>query len=203
MTEANPFFHLRRLIRVATLLVFLVSLDCLWSTGSSDLATKDLPALSPDRFISTPVRQLGETGLIFYPAGEKGERRMLESRVAQPGYLLVEYRPTWPEHAGFALLALFALCFFWFCFSIVSEEWTEQRSRYVVKGKLTTLAALYFTYAVAAWLGWVWMVAWPFWVMGFGVLGFGAILNKLPTTQKPEPTLKLSRYIVVSKDSQR
>ena len=203
MAEANPIFHLHRLVRVATLLVFLVNLDCLWIAGRSDLITRDLPDLSPDRFISTPVRQLSDTGLLFYPAGETGERRMLESRVSQPGYLLVEYRPTWPEYAGYTLLALFALCFFWFCFSVVSEEWTEQRSRYVVKGKLTTLAALYFTYAVAAWLGWVWMVAWPFWVMGMGFLGFGAILNKLPTTQKPKPELKLARYIVVSKDSRR
>ncbi len=172
MTEANPAFHVRRLVRVATLLVALVGLDCLWSAGRSDLTPRDLPALSPNRVISTPVRQLGDTDLILFPTGKAGERRLLEAKLERQRYLLIEYRPTWPEYIGFVLIGIFGLCCFWFCFSVVSEEWTEQRSRYVVKGKLTTLAALYFTYAVAAWLGWVWMVAWPFWVMGSCLLGF-------------------------------
>ncbi|MCA9781264.1 MAG: hypothetical protein KC800_31305 [Candidatus Eremiobacteraeota bacterium] len=181
--ECRAGVHSRRLLLVVTLLAFLVAMDTLLLAGRTEFATSELPELSPGRLIGTPVRRLGNTGIILSPKGSESEERMLVKQLSGRHLLIVKYEPTWPEYAGWALVGAFGLTFFWLCFSMVSEEWTKERSNYIVKGKLTTLAALYFTYAVAAWLGWVWMRAWPFWLMGFAILGFGQVVHKLPTLE--------------------
>lgn len=181
--ESLVAVHSRRLLLVITLLIFLAAMDSLLLSGRTDLVAEEQPKLAPGRVIGTPVREVGQTGIILFPKGNESERRILEKQLSGGSYLLVEYQPTWPEYAGWALAGAFGLTFFWFCFSVVSEEWTKERSNYIVKGKLTTLAALYFTYAVAAWLGWVWMRAWPFWLMGFTILGFGQVVHRLPTLE--------------------
>lgn len=189
--------HFRRLLWLSSVLVFLIAMNYLCLAGGK-MKTRELPDLSPG-VVATPVRQLGETGIIFFPQSSEAERRILESRLApDPSrYLLVEYRATWPEFAGIALYGIFAMCCFWFVSSVVSKEWTQQRADYVSEAKLASLAALYLTYGTAAWLGWVWMVNWPYWLMGSSLLFFGKIIRMLPTIEKPylEPT----GYLIVEK----
>lgn len=184
----NPHFidlplQLRALTRTVLILIFLALVDSLVLHSQPSL-TFSTPVPASFTLVAPP-RQLSETDILIHPQLSPPEKRILREQLGRD-YQSVELRPTWPEHAGYALCALFALGCFWFLFSIAGEEWTPQRAHHLHKGKLWAFTALYFSYAVAAAMAWVWLSPWPFVAMGSTLLTFGAVLERIPYSKIPE-----------------
>jgi hypothetical protein len=193
--------QIKTLLRTVIVLGFLLALNGLTSGKSVAFTFQTPGSITHGRLLTPPARHLGTTSIVVHSALTSAEKRILAEHLGEY-HELVECRATWPEYAGFGLAGCFGLSCFWFIFSVVGEEWTAQRARYVVRGKLTAFAALYFTYGTAAWLGWVWMRAWPFWAMGATILVFGALLQRIPLSIKPKRE-KLRTYLLVNHDGER
>lgn len=142
-----------------------------------NLIRAELVGLSPS--IKMPVRQIERTRILLYSVSNDAEDRLLK-RSFGDDFHYVPYQLTWAEHFGYCLVVGFSLGTFWFAFSYVGEDWTQERARYVSRGKLSAFAALHFSYGVASFLGWVWMSWRPFFFMGACIFLFCGLLETIP-----------------------
>jgi len=143
----------------------LILLDWLHSTRPSTLTTQVPDYVSQGRIFTAPARVVGQGKVVFHLERSPTETGILEEQLG-PGHTLIGYHLTWPEYFGLALVGVFAVCCFWFSYSLICREWNGERTRQVSTDKLAGLAAFYPAYGLAAWLGWVWMNSWPFFAMG-------------------------------------
>jgi hypothetical protein len=195
MTDSGDTGHMgTNASKFLLLLLFWVLLDSLL-VGSKPSPTVHIVRTGTfSQSLAVEAAHVEKTDLLFHRRVVDTQKRILESQVGDR-FQLVEYRLTWPEYVGYGLAGLFILSGFWFLFSVATEEWTQERANYVVRSKLSAFSALYYTYGIAALLGWVWMEAWPFLSMGVVLTGFGVILKKIPLILKPACPPARTRYL--------
>ena len=157
---------------VRALVKTLLILGALWVTlglfhNSGPLIfTHQARGASRDHLMTLPAQRLGETNLVFHRSHTEAEKRILTEQLRLRDQL-VEYRATWPEYAGYALMCLFVGAVLGLGYRVVTGPHKRVRDDLNIPQRLHLLAALSLSYWLATVLGWVWLSALPFLATGF------------------------------------
>ena len=179
--NANLTAPWKCLFKVILIFVFLLMMKNLILNSTPTPTARRVEPADTYLYLESPPRLWPDSKVLLHSASTESEKKLIEGRFGEQ-HLYVEYQHTWPEYFGYVLAAGFALGCFWFFFSLVSEDWTKERAQHVSRGKLAVFASLHFSYAIGACLGWVWMSALPFFLMGACLVVFAMILHHLPVT---------------------
>ena len=153
---------------------FLLALDSLYLAADRSLSVQRIPSAKP----FAPVTLALEKPCLILSSDSSQAPLKSETVAGSRESIAFEEGP--PEYFGWSLAVGFLYLLIWFCFSVVSEDWTAERATYLVKGKMSAITALFFTYAVACDLGWVLLWSTPWWLMGGVLFLTTALLGYIP-----------------------